>query len=44
VLSFENDEHTAETQPTLNQRYGATEHEQTGLNVTLFVNVFGVFL
>jgi hypothetical protein len=31
-------------QPTLNQRFAATEREQTGLNVTLFVNVFGVFL
>ena len=31
-------------QPTLNQRFAATEREQTGLKVTLFVNVFGVFL
>jgi hypothetical protein len=31
------------SQPTLNQRYTATEREQTRLNVTLFVNVFGVF-
>jgi hypothetical protein len=30
-------------QPTLNQCYVATEREQTGLNVALFVNVLGVF-
>jgi hypothetical protein len=30
-------------QPTLNQRFAAIEREQTGLNVTLFVNVLGVF-
>jgi hypothetical protein len=34
----------AKAQPTLNQRFAATEREQTGLNVTLFVNVFGVSL
>ena len=28
---------------TLNQCYAATEREQTRLNVTLFVNVLGVF-
>jgi hypothetical protein len=26
-----------------NQRYAATEREQTRLNVTLFVNVFSIF-
>jgi hypothetical protein len=30
-------------QPTLNQRYAATEREQTRLNVALFINVFGIF-
>ena len=30
-------------QPTLNQRYDATEREQMRLNATLFVNVFRIF-
>jgi hypothetical protein len=33
----------SEVQPTLNQRYDATEREQTRLKVTLFVNVFRIF-
>jgi hypothetical protein len=32
-----------ESQPTLNQRYAATEREQMRLNVSLFVNVLGLF-
>ena len=32
-----------EVQPTLNQRYTATEREQTWLSIMLFVNVFRLF-
>jgi hypothetical protein len=42
LLQCENDELAAVAQPTLNQRYAATEREQTRLNVMLFVNVFRV--